>query len=274
MGHNVGQLEEIAREIRKEIVRMTGAAGSGHPGGSLSATDLLVVLYDQVLRHRPKEPHWPDRDRFVLSKGHAAPVLYAVLAWHGYFPREELVTLRKFGSPLQGHPDVRRLPGLEASTGSLGQGLSIGAGFALSARLSRVSSRAYVMLSDGETNEGQTWEAARFAGEQRLENLTAILDYNKFQLDGAVETIMGMEPMGDKWQALGWQAREIDGHDLPQILEGYRWALSVKGAPQILIAHTVKGKGVSFMERNNHFHGVAPTPDEVQRALAELESVR
>lgn len=261
---------QTAREVRKDIIRMLAEAGSGHPGGSLSATDILTALYFKVMRHDPKNPKWPDRDRFILSKGHAAPGLYAALAHAGYFPREALMTLRKLGSPLQGHPDRRRLPGLEASTGSLGQGLSIGIGMALARRLDRKNYWTYVMLSDGETNEGQTWEAASAAAHHRVDHLIALLDYNKFQLDDAVHKICDMEPMVGKWQNFNWHVQEIDGHNIPQIAAAIREAQEVKGRPCIIVAHTIKGKGVSFMENDNHFHGVAPTKEEAERALAEL----
>lgn len=268
---SIEALTATAKEIRKDIIRMLGAAGSGHPGGSLSAADIVTALYFRVMRHDPANPRWPQRDRCVLSKGHAAPVLYAAMTHAGYFPREELMTLRRFGSRLQGHPDYRRLPGLEASTGSLGQGLSIGAGIALAARLSKQSYRTYVIVSDGECDEGQTWEAAAFAAFHRLDHLTAILDYNQFQLEGAVKEILDLEPMVEKWRSFNWSVREIDGHNMPQIVEALEWAQTNTTRPAIIIAHTIKGKGVSFMENNNHFHGVAPTPEETTKALAELE---
>ena len=261
-----------ANEIRKDIIRMLAEAGSGHPGGSLSATDILTALYFKVMRHDPKNPKWPDRDRVVLSKGHGAPALYAALAHAGYFSKDELLTLRKLGSPLQGHPDMRRLPGLEASTGSLGQGLSIGIGIALAGKLDRKNYWTYVILSDGETNEGQTWEAASFAGHHGLDHLIAIMDYNKFQLDDAVKNIIDMEPVVDKWKAFGWEVFEIDGHDMELVLETLARAKQVRGKPIMIVAHTVKGKGVSFMENNNHYHGVAPTKEEAERALKELEA--
>ena len=268
----VAALCHQANEIRKDIIRMLTEAGSGHPGGSLSATDILTALYFKVLRHDPKNPKWVDRDRVVLSKGHGAPALYAALAHSGYFSKEKLLTLRKLDSPLQGHPDMRRLPGLEASTGSLGQGLSIGVGMALAARLDRKDYRTYVILSDGETNEGQIWEAASFAGHHKMNNLISILDYNKFQLDDAVKSIIDMEPVVDKWKAFGWHVFEIDGHDMKTLLETLEAAKKIQGKPIMIVAHTIKGKGVSFMENNNHYHGVAPTKEEAERALKELES--
>ena len=250
---------------------MLAEAGSGHPGGSLSATDILTALYFKVLRHDPKDPKWPDRDRVVLSKGHGAPALYATLAHAGYFPKEKLITLRKLDSPLQGHPDMRRLPGLEASTGSLGQGLSIGVGMTLAGKLDRKDYRTYVILSDGETNEGQTWEAASFAAHHKLDRLIGIMDYNKFQLDDAVKSIIDMEPVVDKWRAFGWHVFEIDGHDMALVIDTLEKAKQIRGKPVMIVAHTVKGKGVSFMENNNHYHGVAPTKEEAERALKELE---
>lgn len=261
-----------ANEIRKDIIRMLAEAGSGHPGGSLSAADILTALYFKALNHNPKNPAWPERDRVILSKGHGCPALYAALAQSGYFSREKLVTLRKLDSPLQGHPDMRRLPGLEASTGSLGQGLSIGVGMALARKLDHKNFWTYVILSDGEMNEGQIWEAASFASFQKIDHLIAILDYNKFQLDGAVKEVLDMEPMADKWKAFGWDVFEIDGHDIALIVKTIEEAKKVKAKPVIIVAHTVKGKGISFMEHNNHFHGVAPTKDEAERALKELES--
>ena len=250
---------------------MLAKAGSGHPGGSLSAADLVTALYFRALNHDPKNPQWPDRDRFILSKGHAVPIVYAALAVAGYFPESQLMTLRQLGSPLQGHPDQRRCPGIEACTGSLGQGLSVGVGMALAARWQQALFRTYVLLSDGETNEGQTWEAAAFAGFHHLNTLTAILDYNKFQLDGAVADVLSMEPMVDKWRSFGWEVRELDGHNMAQIVEALDWARTITTHPTILIAHTVKGKGVSFMESNNYFHGVAPTAAEAEWALKELD---
>jgi transketolase len=250
---------------------MLHAAASGHPGGSLSAVEIVTALYfGGVLRYDAQRPDWEDRDRFVLSKGHGVPVQYAAMAEAGYLPVEELRTLRQIDSRLQGHPVLGSLPGIEASTGSLGQGLSIGLGMALAARLSRKDFRVFVLLGDGECQEGQVWEAAMAAGHHRPDNLIAIVDYNKFQLDGAVEDIIGLEPLAAKWQAMGWQTREIDGHDMEQVLEALEWSTSA-GAPACIIAHTVKGKGVSFMEGDNAYHGVAPSDDELGRALGELE---
>lgn len=268
--YSIDQLQAKAKEIRRDIIKMLGLAGSGHPGGSLSVTDILTALYFHVMKYDPKNPQWADRDRLILSKGHAAPALYAALAHAGYFERELLWTLRQLGSPLQGHPDMRKLPGVEASTGSLGQGLSIGIGIALSGRIDKKNFRTYVVMSDGEMNEGQTWEAAAFASHNKVDNLTMILDYNKFQLDGAVKDILWMEPLAEKWRAFGWDVQEIDGHDIKEIQAALQKAKAVTGKPTAIVADTIKGKGVSFMENNNHYHGVAPTPEETERALKEL----
>lgn len=265
-------LSDTALAMRRDIIKMLGIAGSGHPGGSLSVIDILTVLYFHSMRHDPKDPKWADRDRLIFSKGHGCPALYCALAYSGYFDKKMLLTLRQLGSPLQGHPDLRRLPGIEASTGSLGQGLSIAAGCALAAKLDKKNYYSYAIISDGELNEGQIWEAAAFASFQKLPRLITILDYNKYQLSGATKDILDMEPVADKWRSFGWSVKEIDGHSLPGILEGLEWAKTASPAagPRIVIAHTVKGKGVSFMENNNHFHGVAPTKDETARALREL----
>lgn len=264
-------LKEIAREIRRDIILMTAEAASGHPGGSLSAADIITALYFKVMRHDPRNPKWPERDRFVLSKGHAAPALYSALARSGYFPVEQLLTLRKMGSPLQGHPELKRLAGVEASTGSLGQGLSIGAGMALAGKMDRKDYRVYVMIGDGESEEGQIWEAAMSSAYYKLDNLTAIIDYNSQQLDGWVKDIMELEPIVDKWKGFGWHVEEIDGHDFHQILKAIDEAKAASGKPTAIIARTVKGKGVSFMENNIEFHGMAPTKEQKELALKELE---
>jgi transketolase len=268
--HNVEELESIARQVRREIVEMITHAGSGHPGGSLSAVEIVVTLFFDVMRHDPSNPKWPERDRFILSKGHAAPVLYSVMAECGYTPKDQLNTLRKLGSIYQGHPDRRFIPALEASTGSLGEGLSLGIGMALAAKLDSSPSRAYVVLGDGEIQEGQIWEAAMFGGDKRVDNLVAIVDYNHIQLDGFVNDIMPLDPVPDKWRAFNWHAIEVDGHSIPALQAAFAEAASTKGRPTAIIAHTIKGKGVSFMENNPKFHGVAPTQDELQKALVEL----
>lgn len=270
---DISGLRDRATKIRRLIVEMLAEAGSGHPGGSLSAVEIVTALYfGGVLRYDPARPEWPDRDRFILSKGHGVPVQYAALAEAGYFPHDELKTLRKIDSRLQGHPVLGATPGIEASTGSLGQGLSIGLGAALAARMSDKDYRVFVLLGDGECQEGQVWEAAMAAGHYRPDNLIAIVDYNKFQLDGAISEIIELEPFAEKWRSMGWEVRELDGHSLPEVLEGLEWAQAQEG-PACLIAHTVKGKGVSFMEGENAYHGVAPSEEELAKALAELEGV-
>jgi transketolase len=266
-------LRERATSLRRHIITMLTEAGSGHPGGSLSAVEIVTALYfGGFLRYDAARPDWPERDRFVLSKGHGVPVLYAALAEAGYFDVAELATLRRIDSRLQGHPVYGTAPGIEASTGSLGQGLSIGLGMALAARMDGQDSRVYVLLGDGECQEGQVWEAAMAAGHQRPSNLVAIVDYNKFQLDGALDDIIGLEPLAAKWEAMGWVVRSIDGHDLDEVLDGLAWATGQDG-PACLVAHTVKGNGVSFMEGDNAYHGKAPTEEEKARALAELDGV-
>jgi len=257
--------------MRREIVEMTGAAKSGHPGGSLSAVEILVELFFDHMRHDPQRPHWPDRDRFILSKGHAAPVLYAVMAEAGYSPADQLNTLRKLGSVYQGHPDIRFLPSLEASTGSLGQGLSLALGMGLAARLDGRGYRTFVVLGDGEIQEGQIWEAAMFGSFHKVDNVVAIVDYNGIQLDGFVKEIMEIAPLADKWRSFGWHTLEIDGHDIAALQKAFHEAEATKGKPTVIVAHTIKGKGVSFMENNPKFHGTAPSPDEVKVALQELQ---
>lgn len=266
----IGKLKDEARKIRLHVIRTIYKAGSGHPGGSLSATDVITCLYFHVMNIDSKNPSWEDRDRFVLSKGHACPAWYAALAEKGFFPVEELDTLRKTGSRLQGHPDMRKTPGVEASTGSEGQGLSVGIGMALAGKLDRKSYRVYVMVGDGENDCGQTWEAAMAASFFGLDNLCAIVDRNLMQLDGPTEQIMGLEPLADKWRAFGWNVIEIDGHNMTEILEAFDIAKSVKGKPTIIVAKTLKGKGVSFMEGAAGFHGKAPSEEEYKRAMVEL----
>jgi transketolase len=270
---SIADLERMANRLRIEIIRMIGAAGSGHPGGSLSEVELLVALYFRVLRHNPKDPNWKDRDRFILSKGHGCPALYAVLAEAGYIDHAILGTLRKLGSPLQGHPDKRFLPVLEANTGSLGQGISVGIGMALAAKLDRQDHHTFVMVGDGEIQEGQNWEAAMFAPFHKLANLTVIVDYNYQQLDGFTKDILDVSPLREKFAAFGWNAVDIDGHDLSKVIPALEEARAGKsGKPTCIVAHTVKGKGVSFMENNPEWHGVAPKPEQVAAAVAELEA--
>ncbi|MFC2001645.1 transketolase [Chloroflexota bacterium] len=265
------ELKMVAKRLRRHIITMIGKAGSGHPGGSLSAVEIVTALYFRVLRHKPSDLRWPDRDRFILSKGHAAPLLYATLAECGYFPVDELSTLRKLDSRLQGHADRTATPGVEMSSGSLGQGLSFSIGVALAARLNSQDYRVHVLLGDGECNEGQVWEGAMAAAHFKLDNLVAIVDKNGLQIDGWNCDVMNLEPFNKKWQAFGWNVIEVDGHDLPQLLDAFKKAKLVKGQPTVIIAHTVKGKGVSFMENNADFHGKAPSAAEVEIALKGLE---
>ncbi len=267
----VDQLEDIAKQVRRDTLVMLNRAGSGHTGGSLSSVEILTALFFSKMKHRPHDPSWDQRDRFVLSKGHAAPAFYAVLARCGYFPLEDLVSLRKLGSHLQGHPDCKFTPGVEVPTGSLGQGLSMANGIALAVRLDGKTSRVYVFLGDGEVQEGQIWEAAMSATHYKLDNLCAILDHNHLQIDGTVEEVMNIEPLSDKWRAFGWAVININGHDYTQILTSLDKAEKTKGQPSIIIAETIKGKGVSFFENKVEYHGVAPTDEELERALKELE---
>ncbi len=267
----VEEMKAIAKKLRRHVITMTGKAGSGHPGGSLSAAEIVTTLYFKLLRHNPADPKWPDRDRFILSKGHAAPLLYAVLAECGYFPVEELLTLRQLDSRLQGHTDRLLTPGVEMSAGSLGQGLSFATGVALAGRLNSQKHRVYVLLGDGECDEGQIWEAAMAAAHFELDNLLAIVDNNGQQIDGWNRDVMNLDPFCKKWQAFGWNTVEVDGHDFTQLIDAFNQTKLVKGRPSVVIAHTVKGKGVSFMENNPDFHGKAPTAAEVERALKELQ---
>jgi len=263
-------LNEKARIFRREILKMTTGVGSGHASSALSAIDILTALYFHHLRHNPKDPRWKDRDRFILSKGHGCPALYAVLADAGYFPKEELANHRRLGSILQGHPDTKT-PGVEVPTGSLGQGLSAGCGIALAGKLDNKDYHVYVMLGDGELDEGNVWEAAMSAAHYKLDNLIAIVDRNRFQVDGPTEEIMAIDPLLDKWKAFGWNVEEIDGHDMNEILESLKRADKMRGKPTVIIAHTIKGKGVSFVEGNNEYHGKALSKEELRLALQELE---
>ena len=271
--HSAAAVEElalIAKRLRRHVVASIGRAGSGHPGGSLSAADIIACLYFRVLRHDPANPQWADRDRFVLSKGHAAPVLYAALAEAGYFPVEELLTLRRLDSRLQGHATLNATPGVEMSSGSLGQGLSFGIGIALAGKLDRKDYKVYVLLGDGECEEGQVWEAVMLAAHWGLNNLVAIVDNNGLQIDGTVQEMTGLEPLADKWHAFGWNTIDVDGHDFFQLTAAFEQASQSVGKPTVIIAHTIKGKGVSFMEGNLDFHGRAPDAEELAWALKEL----
>jgi transketolase len=268
--YDLNNLKRIARELRYQVITMISEAGSGHPGGSLSAADIIAALYFKVMKHDPANPKWVDRDRFVLSKGHAAPVLYAALAECGYFPLAWLSTLRKSGTCLQGHTDSRLTPGVDVSAGSLGQGLSVGIGMAIAAKMNRQDYHTYVLLGDGECDEGQIWEAAMFAPNRRLNNLTVIVDHNKLQLDGFTKDIMNLDPFAEKWRAFNWDVIEIDGHDIGQIVSALEKAKAASQKPMAIIAHTIKGKGVSFMENNVDYHGKAPNKSEIEIALKEL----
>lgn len=267
----VESLPRMAKTLRRHVVIMIGKAGSGHPGGCLSATDIVTALFFRVMRHNPNDPNWSERDRFVLSKGHSAPLLYAALAESGYFSVDELSTLRQWGSRLQGHTDSTLTPGVEMSAGSLGQGLSYGIGIALAGRLDSRGYRVYVLLGDGECDEGQVWESAMAAAHFKLDNLIAIIDHNKQQIDGWNRDVMNLEPLPQKWDSFGWKVIEVDGHDFPPLLAAFEQAKQATGQPTVIIAHTIKGKGVSFMENNPDFHGRAPTAEQVNRALRELE---
>ena len=263
---------EIARQLRRDIIVSTTAAGSGHPSTSLSMVEVLTALYfGGVLRYDPDNPKDPERDRFILSKGHGAPGLYAALAEAGFFPREDLETLRKLGSPLEGHPNMCRLAGVEASTGSLGQGLSIGVGHSLAGRLDKRDYRVYVMVGDGESEEGQVWEAIMYAGNHGLDNLTLILDRNGFQQTDAVDHIQPLDPLAPKLEAHKWQVMEIDGHSLDEVQAAFDWARHTSGAPQAILARTIKGKGVSLLEKTpGKWHGKPLPPKEAERALEEI----
>lgn len=261
---------KLTRGLRADIITMIEAAGSGHPGGSLSVIDLLTVLYDKHFAHRPAEPNWPDRDRLILSKGHACPALYAVMAHHGYFPKEQLQTLRKLGSPLQGHPDRLRLPGIELSTGSLGQGLSVALGLALAAKMDKKAWRTWCVLGDGEMQEGQCWEALMAAPKFKLDNLVAVVDCNGGQIDGPVSEVLDLEPLADKIRAFNWRTIVVDGHDFAALDAAFTEVAKPDGRPVAIVAKTKKGKGVSFMEHPYEWHGKAPNKEEAARALQEL----
>jgi transketolase len=267
---DIKELKKKAVALRKDILTMLEKAGSGHTGGSLSLVEILISLYYYKLKHNPKKPDWPERDKVILSKGHGCPALYACLADLGYFPREELWGLRKLGSKLQGHPQLG-LPGIEISSGSLGQGLSIANGMALANKIDKKTSKIYCIMGDGETNEGQTWEAAMTAGHYKLDNVCGIVDFNKMQIDGFCCDVKGLEPYAKKWQDFGWHTIELDGHDLERLMDGLDEAGKIKAKPQVIIAHTVKGKGVSFIENRVKWHGISPKKEELEKALKELD---
>ena len=268
-GLGVAELEAIARELRRDIVETIYKAGSGHPGGSLSELEVLIALYFHAMRHDPSEPRWPDRDRLVLSKGHASPGLYAVLARAGYIPQEELATFRRLDSRLQGHAHPMT-PGVEMNSGSLGMGLSFALGCALAARLDGREYLVYALLGDGECDEGEVWEAAMAASHHKATNLIAIIDRNRIQNDRFTDEVMSLEPLADKWRSFGWRVMETDGHDLNSLLATIDKARARRARPTAVIAHTVKGKGVSFMENNPGFHGRAPNNEEFEQAMKEL----
>jgi len=263
-------LKSMSLAIRQDIIRMVAEAGSGHPGGSLSIADIVTVLFFDVMKHDPKDPCWVGRDRLILSKGHACPAVYAALAESGYFLKEELLTLRKLGSRLQGHPDMCKLPGLEASTGSLGQGLSIASGIALAQKMDGRFNKVFCIMGDGELNEGQIWEAAMTAAHYRLDNLCGIIDRNGLQIDGNTEGIKSLEPLADKWRAFGWNVIEVDGHNILDLSFGMHRFRHTHFRPTVIIAHTIKGRGVSFMENKAEWHGKAPSREQTAEALLEL----
>jgi transketolase len=264
-------LQARARQVRRDIIISTTTAGSGHPTSSLSGVEVAVALYfGGILRYRPREPHWPQRDRFILSKGHAAPLLYAILAEAGFFPVDQLQTLRKLDSPLEGHPNMRRLAGVEASTGSLGQGLSLGVGHALAVRMDGYDSRVFVMTGDGELEEGQVWEAAMSAHKFKLDNLVAVVDQNGYQQTGPTSEVMDLRPLPPRWEAFGWHARQINGNDLGEVLDALREAATVKGRPSVIVSHTVKGYPISDLIGDPNYHGKALPPDLAKKALEAI----
>ncbi|HZK61858.1 MAG TPA: transketolase [Anaerovoracaceae bacterium] len=264
------KLEDISNNIRISIIKAVHAAGSGHPGGSLSAADILTVLYFHEMKIEPKDPKMEDRDKFILSKGHAAPVLYSTLAEKGFFPKEELLTLRKLNSKIQGHPDMRKVIGVEMSTGSLGQGFSVAGGVAMANKMDGKSGRVYVLLGDGELQEGLVWEAAMSSAHYKLDNLVAIIDWNGLQIDGKNDDVMTVKPIDKKFESFGWNVISTDGHNIGQIIEALAQAREFKGKPTAIIAKTIKGKGVSFMEDAAGWHGKAPNDEEAKGAVKEL----
>ena len=267
----IKELYRYSNHIRQESVRMVCEAKSGHLGGSLSEADILSALYFHAMNIRPEEPDWEDRDRLLVSKGHACPSWYAALAMRGYFPVEELKTFRKINSRLQGHPDMKKTPGVEMTSGPLGNGLAGGAGIALGARIQKKDFHTFVLIGEGDFQEGCTWEAIMFAGFQRLHNLTCIFDYNDSQVDGPTHEILDVVPIKDKWIAFNWEVFEIDGHNMVQILDALEWAKASHNKPRAIVAHTTKGKGVSFMENQANWHGKAPDCEQAEQALKELQ---
>ncbi len=270
MEKTLEQLKAVAKEVRKDIVTMLTESASGHPGGSLSAVEIMTTLYFNEMNVSVENKNDPDRDRFVLSKGHAAPVLYSVLAQKGYFDKSELMGLRKLGSMLQGHPNMNYVPGVDMSTGSLGQGISAAVGMALAGKLDKKEYRVYSLLGDGELAEGQVWEAAMSAAHYKLDNLTAFVDHNGLQIDGKVSDVMGSDPVDAKFEAFGWNVISIDGHDFVQIKNAIEEAKKTKGKPTVIVCETIKGKGVSFMENEASWHGTAPSKEQCEKALNEI----
>ena len=270
MAKDIHELQQIAKEVRKDIVRMLTESGSGHPGGSLSAVEIMTTLYFKEMNINTEDPDNIDRDRFVLSKGHAAPVLYSVLAERGYFNKEELMGLRKLGSMLQGHPNMNYVPGVDMSTGSLGQGISTAVGMAIAGKLDNKEYRVYSLLGDGELQEGQVWEASMAAAQFKLDNLTAFIDYNSLQIDGRIQDVMSPDPIDDKFRAFGWHVINIDGHDFEAIIAAIEEARNTKDKPTMIVAKTIKGKGVSFMEDEAGWHGTTPNREQCEQALKEI----
>ena len=269
-GNSDRDLDSVANVIRQDIIKMIASAGSGHPGGSLSIAEIVTALYFKVMHHDPANPQMEERDRFILSKGHACPAVYAALAECGYFPKEELLTLRKMGSILQGHPDMHKTPGFEASTGSLGQGLSIATGIALGLKMDAKKNKVYCLMGDGELDEGQIWEAAMTAAHYKVDNLCGIVDRNGLQIDGCTHDVKNIEPLTEKWKAFGWNVMEVDGHNICDILTALGRFSHTHYRPTVLIAHTVKGKGVSYMDNEAGWHGKAPNREQTEEALQEL----
>ncbi|MFH1715575.1 MAG: transketolase [Elusimicrobiota bacterium] len=270
---NIQELIDAGKLVRKDIINMIYEAGSGHPGGSLSCVEIMVSLYWGILKHDPKNPAWEERDRVIFSKGHVCPTLYSCLARKGYFDDKQLCTLRKCGTKLQGHPGYcYNLPGIETTTGSLGQGLSIGVGMALGMINKKINSRVYVLLGDGELQSGQIWEAVMSASHFKLDNLCAIVDNNNLQIDGFVDDVMSIKPLKEKWESFGWHAIEIDGHNFNEILDAYKKAMTIKKKPTVIIAKTIKGKGISFMENIADWHGKSPNAEQRDKALQEIEN--
>ncbi|WP_278503501.1 transketolase [Mitsuokella multacida] len=267
----IKRLKEMCKSVREDIVTMTHDAGSGHPGGSLSAVEIMTALYfGGIMQVDPENPDWEDRDRFILSKGHVAPVVYSVLARRGFFPVSAMKTLRRMGSILQGHPHMASTPGLDCSAGSLGQGLSVANGIAMAFRKKQKKQRVYCLMGDGELQEGQIWEAAMTAPQHKLDNVCAIVDYNHVQLDGTIEEIKDLGDLALKWKAFGWNVIETDGNDIASVMDAFELAKTIKGRPSMILAHTIKGKGVSFMENDCNWHGTAPDDEQLAAALKEI----